>query len=214
MAGFTYTTLKQAIQDYTENDEATFVSQLDTFIKNAEERVLKEVNLSEFRKNASANLLSGYKYIPKPADWLSTFSVSITVSGAHKFLLNKDVSLIQDYSPVPSTTGEPKYYANFDVDNFIVAPTPDAAYAVELHYFHRPASLTDTVSNPTGVTWLGTNASQALLYAALSDAYIFMKGEPDLIQTYEGRFAEAIQHLNEFSIRKEPSDVYRSGART
>jgi hypothetical protein len=210
MAGFTYTTLKQAIQDYCENTEATFVSQLDTFIKVAEERILKEATLEVFRKNATSTLASGNKYFPKPGDWLSSFSMSILVSGDHKFLLNKDVNFIQEYWPDPTTTGEPKYYADFTQANFILAPTPGSTYTVELHYLYRPDSIVDITS---GITWLGTNASQAMLYGALVEAYIFMKGEADLLQQYEQRFVESLRPLQALGVLEEPRDKYRSGGR-
>lgn len=209
MAGFTYTTLKQAIQDYCENTEATFVAQLDTFIKVAEERILKETTLEVFRKNISANMTSGNKYLPKPSDWLSSFSLSILTSSEHKFLLNKDVNFLQDYWPNSASTGEPKYYADYNVDVFLIAPTPNAAYSAELHYMYRPESITVIAS---GVTWLGTNASQALLYAALVEAYIFMKGEPDLLGQYDKRYNEAIDVLGRFGVIEEPTDRYRKGA--
>jgi len=208
MAGFTYTTLTQAIKDYTENTESTFVSQIDTFIKNAEERILKDAQLEEFRKNASAALTSGNKYLPKPTDWLFTYSLSITASSNHKFLRNKDVNFIQEYWPNASTTGEPKYYADYDVDNFIIAPTPDAAYATELHYFYRPESIT-VISG--GVTWMGTNASQALLYGALVEAYTFMKGDAELLIQYEERYNTAIMRIKMLGEVGEVNDSYRRG---
>ncbi len=209
MAGFTYTTLKQAIQDYTENTESTFVGQLNTFILTAEERLLKDSRLSVFRKNTSASMTSGNKYFPKPSDWLGSYSMSILVSGAHKFLLHKDVNFLQDYWPTASTTGVPKYYADFAVDSFIIAPTPNSAYSTELHYFYRPASITSVVS---GTTWLGTNASQALLYAALIEAYTFMKGESELLSQYEERYAAALGALRRFGAMDESSDAYRVGS--
>lgn len=208
MAGFTYTTLTQAIKDYTENTESTFVSQIDTFIKNAEERILKDTQLEEFRKNASASMTSSNKYLPKPSDWLFTYSISITASSQHKFLLNKDVNFVQEYWPTPATTGEPKYYADYDVDNFIVAPTPDSAYTTELHYFYRPESITDITG---GVTWLGTNASQALLYGALIEAYTFMKGDADLLTQYEERYNTAISRMKMLGEVGEVNDSYRRG---
>ena len=206
MAGYTYTSLKQAIQDYTDNDESVFVSQLDSFIQSTEERILKTAPLEVFRKNASATITSSNKYVPKPSDWLYTYSLSVQPSGATKFLLNKDVNFIQEYWPDPTQTGEPKYYADFDVDNFIVAPTPDSAYTAELHYFYRPVSLTDDAS---GVTWLSENAGPAMLYGSLVEAYTFMKGEPDMIQQYENFFQAALQRVNGFAQSVEGLDFYR-----
>jgi hypothetical protein len=206
MAGYTYTSLKQAIQDYTDNDESVFVSQLDSFIQSTEERILKTAPLEVFRKNASATITSSNKYVPKPSDWLYTYSLSVQPSGVTKFLLNKDVNFIQEYWPDPTATGEPKYYADFDVDNFIVAPTPDSAYTAELHYFYRPVSLTDDAS---GVTWLSENAGPAMLYGSLVEAYTFMKGEPDMIAQYENFFQAAMQRINAFAQAAEGLDFYR-----
>jgi hypothetical protein len=207
MAGYTYTTLKQAIQDYTDNTETTFVSQLDSFIQNAEERILKTAPLEVFRKNATANMTVSNKYLPKPSDWLFTYSISIIDGNSdHKFLLNKDVNFVQDYWPTASDTGEPKYYADFDVSNIIITPTPDAAYTTEIHYYYRPTSITSA-----GTTWLGTNAGPALLYGSLVEAYTFMKGEPDMLQLYEKYFVEALQRINAFA-NVEGNDFFRRPA--
>jgi hypothetical protein len=158
---YTLTTLKQAIQDFAENDETTFVSNLDNFIRNTEERLLKLVDLDYFRKNVSANMTASNKFLAVPADYLATFSLSFTKSGANVFLLQKDVNFLQEYSPNSTVTGEPKYYGVFDVNNFIIAPTPDQAYSTELHYYYRPASIITT-----GTSWFGDNAPDALLYDA------------------------------------------------
>tara|TARA_Y100000114_G_scaffold98229_1_gene91423 strand:+ start:860 stop:1504 length:645 start_codon:yes stop_codon:yes gene_type:complete len=205
---FTYTTLKQAIQDWTENDETTFVNNLDVFIKNTEERILKLVDLDFFRKNVSGATTSSNKFLAMPADYLASFSLSITKSNNKEFLLLKDVNFIQEFNPNESTTGTPRYYAPFDVSNFILAPTPDAAYVAELHYYYRPQSITATSD---GTSWLGTNASDALLYGCLSEANTFMKGEADLSQQYQGRFTEAINRLKNYGEGVENSDAYREG---
>tara|TARA_Y100000114_G_scaffold110316_1_gene103919 strand:+ start:1603 stop:2244 length:642 start_codon:yes stop_codon:yes gene_type:complete len=204
---FTYTTLKQAIQDYAENNETTFVNNLDNFIKAAEERILKEVDLEFFRKNVTANMTSGNKFLVMPTDFLSSFSLSyVDSSGENIFLLQKDVNFLQEFHPNPSTTGAPKYYGIFDYQNFILAPTPNSSYSAELHYYYRPASIVGA-----GTTWIGTNAPQALLYGALVEAYIFMKGEQDVIQLYNGRLQEAINDLQIYAVTKENTDAYRSG---
>ena len=148
---FTLTTLKQSIQDWTENDETTFVNELDFFIKNAEERILKSVDLDYFRKNVTGTMTSGIKFLEKPSDYLATFSLSYVKDSANVFLLQKDVNYIQEFTPNPSTTGSPRFYSSFDVDTFIIAPTPDSSYAVELHYYYRPASLTTDDSGTTSL---------------------------------------------------------------
>ena len=133
---FTLTTLTDSIKEWTQNDETTFVAEIPFFIKNAEERILKSVDLDYFRKNVTGVMTSGNKFLQKPSDYLATFSLSFVSSSENVFLLQKDVNFIQEYSPNPSTTGIPIYYAQFDVDNFIIAPTPNANFSVELHYYH------------------------------------------------------------------------------
>ena len=206
---FTLTTLKQSIQDWTENDETTFVNELDFFIKNAEERILKVVDLDYFRKNVTGGLTSGNKFLQKPTDYLASFSLSfVNSSNQNVFLLQKDVNYLQQFTPNPTTTGSPRFYSSFDIDNFILAPTPDTNYSVELHYYYRPASLT---TDDSGSTWISTNAPDALLYGSLIEAYTFMKGESDLIQLHTARFTEAISRLKVYGEAQENTDAYREG---
>ena len=207
---FTYDQLKQAIQDYTENDETSFVTNLPVFIRQAEERILKNVQLSLFRKNVSGAMSASNKYLACPSDFLAPFSLSfVDGSSDHQFLEFKDADFVQTFNPDATTTGNPRFYAVFDVDNFILGPTPDSSYAVELHYFYRPASL--TAGSGSGTTWLSENAEIAMLYGSLMEAYIYMKGEPDMMQQYEKRFMEAIQGLKMFGEAKEVTDEYRTG---
>jgi len=205
---YTLTTLKQSIQDYTENSETTFVNNLDNIIRNTEERILKLVDLDLFRKNVTANMTSGDKFLSSPSDYLSSFSLSYTDgSGNTEFLLQKDVNFLQEFAPDPTATGSPKYYAQFDIDNFLLAPTPNSNYAVELHYYYRPASITGS----GGTSWLGENAPDCLLYGCLVEAYTFMKGEADMMQAYEARFAECISRLKNYGEGRENNDAYRQG---
>lgn len=209
---FTYTTLKQSIQDWTENDETTFVNEIDFFIKNAEERIFKLVDLDYFRKNVTGTMTADNKFLQKPSDYLATYSLSyVNASNENVFLLQKDVNFLQEYTADPTSTGSPIYYASFDVDNFIVAPTPSTGFAVELHYYYRPASLT---TDDSGSTWISTNAPDALLYACLVEAYTFMKGETDILQLYNSRFGEAIQRLKLYAEGQENLDSYRRGLPT
>ena len=206
---FTLTTLKQSIQDWTQNYETTFVNELDFIIKNAEERIFKVVDLDYFRKNVTGTMTSGNKFLQKPSDYLATFSLSfVNSSSQNVFLLQKDVNFIQEFTPNPTTTGSPRFYSSFDVDNFIVAPTPDTSYSVELHYYYRPASIT---TDDSGTTWISTNAPDALLYACLVEAYTFMKGENDLLQLYTARFTEAISRLKIYGEAQENTDAFREG---
>ncbi len=207
---FTYAQLKTAIQDYTENTESTFVTNLPVFIRLAEERILKQVQLSLFRKNASASTTASNKYLATPSDFLAPFSMSFENSSGEKvFLEFKDVNFIQTYNPDSTTTGDPKYYAQFDVDNFILAPTPSATSTMELHYFYRPNSLTDGADS--GTTWLSTEAQLALLYGCLVEAYTFMKGEADLQQLYSTRFQEALMALKMLGEADQTQDEYQTG---
>ena len=206
---FTYAQLKQAIQDYTENDETTFVNNLPLFIRLAEERILKGVQLNLFQKNQFGNMTSGTEYLAAPSDFLAPFSLSIDVNGDKEFLLFKDLDFVQTYTPDATTTGQPKYYAQFDVDYFIIAPTPDANYTVDIHYLYRPASL--TAGADSGTSWISENAELALLYGSLIEAYTFMKGDPNLMQTYNQRFAEAMSRLKNLGEAQEVTDEYRKG---
>ena len=203
---WTFTTLKTAIQDYTQNAETTFVSQLSRFIINAEERILKECQLDVFRKNVQGSVSSSNKYLTKPTDFLAPFSLSIISSSSNVFLLYKHVTFIQDYTPNPATTGEPMYYADWDDTTFVVAPTPDSGYTAELHYFYRPTSIT---ASADGTSWLGTNGELALLYGSLVEAYTFMKGDQDLMQLYNARFQESLQWLKNLGEGQNNQDQYR-----
>lgn len=141
---YTLTTLRSALQDYTENSETTFNNHLRDFIRSAENRIFKLVDFEDFRKNATSSLSQNDEYIKTPTDFLAPFSLSLTSTNVKTFLLEKDVNFLQEYGPNAGTTGTPKYYGRFDVDNFIVAPTPDANYAIELHYYYKPTSLADS----------------------------------------------------------------------
>ena len=203
---FTFTTLKTAIQDYTENTESTFVSQLSRFILNAEERILKECQLDDFRKNVTGSTTQSTKFLTKPTDFLSPFSLSVVNSSDNEFLQYKHTTFIQDYTPDPSTTGVPKYYGDWDENSFILAPTPDDDYTMELHYFYRPQSIT---ASSDGTSWLGTNAELCLLYGSLMEAYTFMKGEAELLTLYNSRFQESIEWLKNLGEGKQSADQYR-----
>jgi len=186
------------------------VNNIPLFIRMAEERILKQVQLSLFRKNATASTTIGNKYLACPIDFLAPFSLSLAGADGDKFFLEfKDPSFIQEYTPDATTTGAPKYFAQFDNENFILAATPDAAYTAELHYFYRPNSLTSGADGDT--TWLSINAEMAMLYGALIEATIFMKGEQDVTQMYVQRLQESISGLKQLGEAKEVTDEYRRG---
>ena len=206
---FTLATLKTAIQDYADNSETSFVTNLPNFIKAAEEKIFKGVDLDIFRKNVTSAFTSSDQFLTVPSDYLASFSLQITTSGSESFLLQKDVNYLREYTPASSTTGLPKYYARFDSDNFIVAPTPNSNYTLELHYYYRPASLTGGADS--GTTWLSTNAPFALLYGSLIEAYYYMKGEPDVIAQYEKNYVFYLQRLKDLGEARENEDAYRQG---
>jgi hypothetical protein len=207
---FTYAQLKQAIIDYAEYQEAGFVNNLPIFIRMAEERILKGVQLSLFRKNATASTWAGNQYLPVPSDFLAPFSLSMTGANGDKFFVEfKDPSFVQTYTPDPTTTGEPRYYCQFDVTNFLLGPTPNAAYTAELHYFYRPRSLTAMGENE--MSWLSENAEIAMLYGSLVEAGVYMKTDQDVMSTYNTRFQEAIVGIKMLGEAKETTDEYRTG---
>lgn len=208
---FSYDGLKQAIQDYTENSEATFVNNLDIFIRAAEERILKNVQLDLFRRNAVGVLTASNEFLNCPSDFLAPYSLTVEDSDGNKhFLEFKEVSFIETYNPDNSTTGFPKYYAQYDVSNFIMAPTPDAAYNAEVQYLYRPGSLT-AVASGSDTTWLSENGELCMLYGSLIEAYLFMKGESDVMSMYNNRFEEALIGLKMLGEAKSTTQEYRVG---
>jgi hypothetical protein len=206
---FTYTELQTAIQDFSENTETSFVTNLPIFIRAAEDRIFTLVDLELFRKNATATLTNNDPFLSVPSDYLAPFSLQLTTAGSEDFLLFKDVNFVQQYNNDGGANAAPKYYSVFDVDNFIVGPTPDQAYTVELHYYYRPASI--TAGAGTGTSWLSENAPNALLYGSLVEAYTYMKGEADMMQLYEQRFVQEMQRLKDLAEARENSDAYRKG---
>ena len=205
---FTFTTLKQTIQDYVESNETSFVNNLPTIITQAEDRILKRCQLPDFRKNVTGSMTSGNKYLAMPSDFLSAYSLAIDNSG-YEYLLFKYVNYMREAYPDSTVTGVPKVYAVFSEDYFLIGPTPNSNFTVELHYFHKPESITTASS---GTSWLGTNAESTLLYGCLVEAYTYLKGDPDLMQLYSQRYEEAIQRLEELGEGYSTTDSYRSGA--
>lgn len=206
---FTYAQLETAIQDFTENSETSFVNNLPVFIRSCEDRILTVVDLEFFRKNATSQTTIGDPYISVPPDYLASFSMQITTANYKDFLELKDVNYLQEYNNSVAIQTTPKYYGIFDVNNFILSPTPDLVYDIELHYYYRPASI--TAGAASGTTWLSENAPNALLYGSLVEAYTYMKGEQDIMQLYEQRFIQEIQRLKDLAEARENSDAYRRG---
>ena len=203
---FTLATLKTAVKDYCETSESTFDTQLTTFIQEAEERILKNVELPDFRKNVTGTSTASSTYLSTPSDFLSPYSLAVISSSVYNYLLFKHVSFVRDYTPNPATTGLPKYYAVFDENTFILAPTPDSNYTFELHYKHRPASL--TAGADSGTTWLSTNAPDALLYGTLVEAATFLK-VPEEVAQYEQMFVSATAALKRLGEGYGARDEFR-----
>ena len=214
----TLTELKTLIQNYVENEETTFVSTLNDFIINAEDRIFELIQLDYFRKNVTGNLTAGNTYLTAPSDFLSSFSLAVIDSNDdYHYLDKKHTTFMREYSNDAAATserGRPLYYGDFDkelstgTDNgstLIVSPVPDTNYSVELHYLYKPTSLT---SSTTG-TWISQNARNALLYGSLIEAYTFMKGDADLMQTYEQRFNLEVLRLKNQAEARGRKDEYR-----
>ena len=218
-----YAALSAAIQDYTQNYEQEFVANIPVFVRQTETRIYNAVQLPSIRRNSTGTLLTGNKYLTAPTDFLAVYSMAVienygTATETYHYLLNKDVNYIRAAYPTPADTGLPQYYAIFgpqvtsnvttDELSFIFGPTPDDAYTLELHYYYYPESITVAAD---GRTWLGDNYDPALLYGSLREAYLFMKGEQDLIANVEAKYNEAMGELKRLGDGMERQDAYRSG---
>ena len=221
-----YAALSAAIQDYTQNYETEFVANIPVFIQQAEQRIYNSVQFPSLRKNVTGSVSASNKYLSCPNDFLSVYSLAVITdvtggnlnTGTYEYLLNKDVNFIRQAYPSPNDTGTPKYYALFgptvsgavisDELSFILGPTPDAAYDVELHYYYYPESITVAAD---GQTWLGDNFDTVLLYGSLVEAAIFMKSEADMMGYYETKYKEALALASRLGDGLERSDAYRSG---
>ena len=216
-----YAQLFETIKGYVENDfpntswtgsdgsstvTLTSTEQINTFIQEAEQRIFNAVQLLDLRKNVTGNMTAGNKYLAVPTDWLANFSMAvIDADGRYEYMLNKDVSFIRQSFPNPDDEGIPTHYAYFDENSYILGPTPDENYAVELHYFYYPPSIVTA-----GTSWLGDNFDSVLLYGSLLEAYTFMKGESDVIAGYQKRYDEAMGMLKQLGEGKNRQDMYRT----
>ena len=217
------TALYNAIQAYTENTEANFVAEIPTFVQQAEQRIYNSVQFPSLRKNMTGVVQSGNKYLSAPDDFLAVYSLAVitdygTSLESYEYLLNKDVNFIRQAYPTPADTGLPRYYALFgpkvvsstitDELSFILGPTPDANYHVELHFYYYPESITTAAD---GRTWLGDNFDSVLLYGSLVEAYTYMKGEQDMMTLYNQKYMEALALAKRLGDGMERQDAYRSG---
>jgi hypothetical protein len=210
-----YASLLASIKAYTENDfpdtagsgGLTSTEQLNTFIEQAEQRIYNRIQLLDLRKNVTGTATISNKYLTVPADWLANFSLAVIdpITGDYEYLLNKDVNYIREAFPSPTASGKPTHYAMFDQDSYILGPTPDANYGMELHYFYYPPSIVTA-----GTTWLGDNYDSVLLYGALLEASAFMKGEADVATEYQKRYDEALGILKTYAEGKNRQDMYRT----
>lgn len=200
---WTYTTLKQAIQDKLETTETTFVSNLDIIIQQAEERLLKRVQLPDFRKSSTGTFTASNAYLAIPDDMLAPYSLAVDNSG-YEYLLLKEVNFIREAYPSASTEGVPRYYAIFDDEFFIIGPTPDSNYDTELHYFYKPESIVTAATS-----WLGDHAEAALYSACIHEGYVFLKGDPDLMQVYKEQMDADIGDLKLLGEGRNRFDNYR-----
>lgn len=212
----TYAQLSTAIQNYTENDETTFVANIPNFVRNTETLVNNSVQLPVFRKSVVGETTLANQYLGLPTDFLSLFSIAVAeantipaygppVVGPYNYLLQKDVNYIREAFPYPESLGIPTHYAIFSNSSLLLGPTPDDVYPVEMHYYALPASIVDV-----GTSWIGNNFPNVLLWGALTEAYVYMKGEPDLIQLYQSKFQEALARLKELGDGKDREDNYRT----
>jgi hypothetical protein len=215
-----YAQLSATIQAYSESDEPLFVENIPVFVQASEQRIYNSVQLSYLRKNVTGSVTPSNKYLSAPTDFLSVYSVAIIkANGEYEYLLNKDVNFIRQAYPSPTDTGLPKYYAIFgptttggnppELTNemsFLLGPTPDTGYSVELHYFFYPESIVTA-----STTWLGDNFDTALLYGAMREAAIFQRQEPDVVANYEAKYQETLMLLKQLGDGKERQDSYRSG---
>lgn len=203
----TYSQLVTAIQDYTSNSESSFVANIPLFVQQAEERIYNSVQIPALRKNQLGTMTSGNQYLSLPADWLYTYSVSVIdpATNQYSFLLNKDVNYIRQAFPVASANGKPTHYAIFDENSLILGPTPNLNYQVELHYGYYPESIVTA-----GTTWISTEFENVLLYGCLREAYLYMKGDQDMVTYYEGKYQEGILLLKQLAEGKNRQDMYRT----
>jgi hypothetical protein len=212
-----YTQLSDAIIAYTENTSSEFAAQLPVFVEQAEQRIYNTIQFPSLRKNVTGVTSASNKYLSCPSDFLAVYSMAvIDGSGAYEYLLNKDVNYIRQAYPIPTDTGIPRYYALFGPTvsgstitnelSFILGPTPDAIYNVELHYYYYPESIVTA-----NTTWLGDNFDSVLLYGSLVEAYTYMKGEQDMMALYDAKYKEALALAKRLGDGMERQDAYRSG---
>jgi hypothetical protein len=200
-----YATLVALLQDYTQNSSTEFVAAIPDIVKLAEDRIYQSVQIPALKRNATSNFVQNNKYLATPTDFLAAYSMAVkSASGVYAYMLEKEVGYINEAYPNPAATGVPRYYALFDDATFVVAPTPNAFFDVELHYFYEPESIV-----VTGTSWLGDNTESVLFYGALCEAYTYMKGDADLQTLYRQRYDEALGRLKNLGEGMDKRDNFR-----
>lgn len=208
-----YAELQQAIISYTENTESSFVSNIPNFVIDAENIINNTVQLPAFRKNVTGETTIDFPYVDLPTDFLSLFSLAVTgydTAGTvtplpYDYLLQKDVNYIREAFPYPGSYGQPGYYSIFSNTALLVGPTPDKCYTLEMHYYAYPPSIT-----VAGTSWVGDNFPSVLLWGSLTAAYLYSKGEADLLQAYQSKFQEGLELLKQIGDAKDRQDNYRT----
>jgi len=200
-----YATLVALLQDYTQNSSSEFVSAIPEIVKLAEDRIYQSVQIPALKRNATSNFVLNNKYLASPTDFLAAYSMAVkSATGVYSYLLEKEVGYINEAFPDPSATGVPRFYALFNDATFVVSPTPDDFYEVELHYFYEPPSIVDA-----GNSWLGDNTESVLFYGCLVEAYTYMKGDADLQALYRQRYDEALGRLKVLGEGQDKRDNFR-----
>jgi hypothetical protein len=203
-----YTQLVSAIEDYLQYNDAVFVNNINVIIQQAEDRIYQSVQAPVERRNSTGALTINNQYLGVPSGMLSVASISVVSAGQYTFLLPREVSFMREAYPSPTVTGLPKCYALFDQTTFIVGPTPDESYAVELNYHAKPDSIVTA-----GTSWIGDNFESILLSACLLESYIFLKGDADLIQLYDNRYKEALSTFQLLGEGLDERDSFRNGTK-
>lgn len=207
-----YAELTQSLIDFTESTDTTFEANIPTFVQDAEERIYNSVLIPVLRKNVTGTMTADNKYLSCPTDFLAPYELAVIVPDGlippgvnYEYLLQKDVSYVRQAYTNPAATGVPQYYALFDQNTFILGPTPDESYDAELHYYYYPQSIVTA-----GTTWLSENFPMCLLYGALVEANVFLKGEADVQQNYEKLFIDNMGLLKSYADGRTRNDNFRT----
>jgi hypothetical protein len=204
-----YGQLKTLVSQYLESSETSFLANMPQFVINAEEEIMRQVQLQDLMQTSTAPVITGTPYVALPDDFLSPYSLFVTVAGKREALLSKDHSFISEYWPDPTVLGTPRYYALFDSNTMLLAPTPDTTYFLEMNYYYEPTSLTAEVAGDAATTGISTYGENAILFGTILQGYIYLKGDQDVIKMYQDKFAQAINDLKVIAEGRNRKDVYR-----